>query len=265
MSRDGERRRDESQTVVRALQLLDLVASSTRPLTTGSLATTAGLSRPTAYRLLVTLEREGYLDRTADGAFALGYKATRLGGANGSQQALARRARPILEALLEEVNETVGLSVPVGAAVVEIDQIDPPHPVRQITYINEAFPLHCTSNGKVMLAALPDSELDAYLSRPLERRTPHTITSPDRLRQELDTVRRAAYGTDLEELYEGINGVSAAVRDSDGHPIAFVSVSGPSFRLSKARLRAAATPVQHACDQIQHVLTPPSQSAAGGE
>jgi len=246
-----------SQTVERALGLLDLVAQSALPLSTQQLALLSGLARPTAYRLLVTLERQGFLDRVQDHAFTLGYKATRMSGIRGSQQALARRARPVLEALTAELCDTVNLSVPVGTAVVEIDQVDPPHPIRQMNYINVAFPLHCSSNGKVMLASLSPSELDSFLSRPLERRTPQSITDADALRKQLAQVREDGFGTCVAELYEGINGASAAVVDENHVPIAFVSVSGPSFRLPEQRLKAAAHVVIGACDTIRQLVLPP--------
>ncbi len=254
MESGGARRGQESQTVARALELLSLVAASPEPLTTRKLAEKSGLSRPTTYRLLVTLERQGYLDRVQEHAFTLGYKATRMSGVRASHQALARRARPVLEALMDEVGDTSSLSVPVGSAVVEIEQIDPPHPVRQMSYINMAFPLHCSSNGKVMLSEMTAVELDAYLSRPLEPWTQRSITEPERLRQELSVVRAAGYGTSIAELYDGINGISAALRDESGVTIGFVGVSGPDFRLTERRVQEAANAVLRACQAIRTAL-----------
>jgi IclR family KDG regulon transcriptional repressor len=248
------RRRDQSQTVERALQLLDAVATSAEPLTTGQLATLSGLARPTAHRLLVTLERQGYLDRVRDHAFALGYKATRMSGNRAAQQALARRARPILEILTEQVRETVGLSTPVGTALVEIDQIDPPQPIRQMSYANAAFPLHCSSNGKLMLSGFSPAELDVHLAHPLERRTDHSITDPTRLRAELAATRERGFGLCVEELYEGINGVSGAILDSQQLAIGYVSVSGPAFSLPVERLTEIAPTVLGVCEQIKEAL-----------
>lgn len=248
------RRRDQSQTVERALQLLDAVATSAEPLTTGQLAVLSGLARPTAYRLLVTLERQGYLDRVRDHAFTLGYKATRMSGDRAAQQALARRARPILAALTEQVRETVNLSAPVGAALVEIDQIDPPDPIRQMNYTNVAFPLHGSSNGKLMLSGFSPAELDVFLAHPLERRTDRTITDPAELRAELEATRRRGFGLCVGELYEGINGVSGAIVDGRRLTIGYVSVSGPAFRLPPARLAEIAPTVIDACDRIGEAL-----------
>lgn len=259
MEKLGARRGRESQTVIRALELLDLIATAPEPLTTRELADMSGLSRPTTYRLLVTLQRQGFLDRVQESAFVLGYKATRMSGVHASHQALARKARPVLEGLTAEVGDTSSLSVPVGSAVVEIDQVDPPHPVRQISYINMAFPLHCSSNGKVMLSCMTATELDSHLARPLEPWTPHSITDPAALRKEIASVRANGFGTSIGELYEGINGISAALRSDDaGTPVGFIGVSGPSFRLPKRRVREAADAVLRACEAIRTALTPPS-------
>lgn len=248
------RRRDQSQTVERALHLLDAVAASTEPLTTGQLAARSGLARPTAHRLLVTLERQGYLDRVRDHAFSLGYKATRMSGNRAAQQALARRARPVLTALTDQVRETVGLSAPAGGTLAEVDQIDPPQPVRQMTYTNVGYPLHCSSNGKLMLSSFSPRELDAYLSHPLERRTERSITDPILLKEELATARARGFGICLEELYEGINGIAGAILDDQQMPVGYVSVSGPSFRLPLERLLEVAPTVLRACGRIEEAL-----------
>lgn len=253
-SRRDENRGDLSQTVERALRLLDLVASSPDPLTTAQLSSVSRVPRPTAHRLLLTLEHLGYVDRVRDHSFVLGYKATRMSGIHGAQQSLARRAAPTLAALVVEVDETVGLSTPVGNALVEIEQIDPPHPVRQMSYINVAFPLHCSSNGKMMLAGFAPEDLDAFLSLPLESRTARSIVDPERLRVDLAATRERQFGICLEELYEGINGVSVGIQSEAGRPIGYLSVSGPSFRFPLERLLEVVPALRRASEQISSAL-----------
>jgi len=253
-SRRDDNRSDRSQTVERALRLLDVVASSPEPLTTAQLSSASRLPRPTAHRLLLTLEHLGYLDRVHDHAFALGYKATRMSGIHGAQQTLARRAAPALATLVGEVEETVGLSAPVGNALVEIEQIDPPHPVRQMSYINVAFPLHCSSNGKMMLSGFAPRDLDAFLALPLESRTARTVVDPEHLRIDLAATRERQFGLCIEELYDGINGVSVGIRDKTGGPIGYLSVSGPSFRFPLERLLEVVPALRRASQQISSAL-----------
>ncbi len=246
--------RDQSQTVERALRLLDLVASSPLPMTTSQLSGASGLPRPTAHRLLLTLERLGYLDKVQDHAFSLGYKATRMSGVRGAQQALVRRAAPVLSALVGEVGETVGLSTPVGSALVEVEQLEPPLPLRQMSYLNVAFPLHASSNGKLMLSGFSPADLDSFLAQPLERRTARTIVDPAKLRAELVATRERHFGICLEELYDGINGVSGCIRDDSGTAIGYVSVSGPAFRLPSEALFEVAPTVLRSCEKIAAAL-----------
>lgn len=243
-----------SQTVSRALALLDLVAVNPTPLSASQLAARAGLARTTALRLLTTLTTAGYLDHLPGKGFVLGFKATRMSRVGAAEEALARRARPLLEELLRYVDDTVGLSVPVGGDLLELVQLDPPHPIRQMSYAQESFPLHCTSNGKLLLALLEDQELESYLSEPLDRRTRRTLVDPAALRAELAHIRTLGYGTCHEELYEDINGVSGAILGEAGRPLAFVSVSGPSFRLTVERLHEIAPAVLATCAAIRSRL-----------
>jgi DNA-binding IclR family transcriptional regulator len=243
-----------SQTVTRALTLLDLVATSEKALSATQLAAQSGLARTTALRLLTTLTTTGYLDYVPGSGFVLGFKATRMSRVGAAEEALARRARPWLERLLRRVEETVGLSVPIAGSLVELVQLDPPRPIRQMSYTHESFPLHCTSNGKLLLARLDEGELESYLASPLERRTPRTIVDPGPLRVELARIRSLGYGICHEELYEDINGVSGTILGESGRPVAFVSVSGPSFRLTMDRIHRIAPDVLASCEEIRQRL-----------
>ena len=91
--------------------------------------------------------------------------------------------------------------------------------------------MHCTSNGKVLLAFAEETDRDRVLAEPLETFTAHTIVDPAALRHELDAVRTRGYAQALEELEEGLNAVAAPVRQADGRVIAALGVSGPAFRM----------------------------------
>jgi DNA-binding IclR family transcriptional regulator len=91
--------------------------------------------------------------------------------------------------------------------------------------------MHCTSNGKVLLAFAEESDRDRVLAEPLTTFTEHTITDPAELRHELDAVRTRGYAQAIEELEEGLNAVAAPVRQADGRVIASLGVSGPAFRM----------------------------------
>jgi len=149
---------------------------------------------------------------------------------------LVRQARPILERLAEETSETVNLAVLDGNSVVNIDQIAPPHLVVNVNWVGKRTPLHCTSNGKVLLACLPNLKRARLLRGRLERLTPNTVVDKELLQAQLLEAEVRGYAYTLEELEVGLNAVAAPVRDSSGEAIAAVSVSGPAYRFTRGRI-----------------------------
>ncbi len=223
------------QAVDRAVQLLLAVAR--QPASLAELAARCGIARGTAWRLLATLEHHGLVDHDPTSQrYAIGQRAVEVGGVAFRQHALVWQLRPHLERLLAEVGETVNLSVAAADTVVCISQIDGPHLVT-VNWLGRPLPLHASSNGKCLLASLSEPELDRFLRRPLPRFTPHTVIDPQHLRAQLEEVRRQGYGVACGEYEEGFNGVSAAVNGPGGRPVAFVSVSGPAYRVTVERLQ----------------------------
>ena len=121
-------------------------------------------------------------------------------------------------------------------------------------WIGRRFPLNCTSPGKLVLAALPEAELGAFLARPIEACTPLTLTDPAAIRAELAEVRTTGIATSIGDHELGVIGISAAARDAAGRPVAIVSVTGPDVRLTAARLDAIAPLVRSAADELARAL-----------
>ena len=123
-----------------------------------------------------------------------------------------------------------------GNRVVNIDQIAPPHLVVNVNWVGKRTPLHCTSNGKVLLACLPNLKRARLLRGRLERLTPNTIVDKELLQAQLLEAEARGYAYTAEELEVGLNAVAAPVRDSGGGAIAAVSVSGPAYRFTRGRI-----------------------------
>ena len=221
------------QSVDRAIRLLKAIADSPGPVPLPAVARTAGVNPGTAWRLLATLEHHGLLARHG-GRYAVGYSAVRIAAA-ADETTLTNAARPLLERLVDETGEAVSLSVPRHDSIVSIDHIAAPRVV-SAGWVGEQLPLHCTSNGKLLLASLLEDELAAFLRRPLAALTPATITDPQALRVELREVREREYGIEVEEFEVGLHAVSAAARDARGKPMAILSVSGPAYRIPRRQL-----------------------------
>jgi len=184
---------------------------------------------------------------------AIGPGLVRLGAAG--TRAMPALLRPTLEALHDEVRETVDLAIPDGAGMRFIDQLAGPGRLTTVSAVGTRFPLHCTANGKAFLAALSPERARALLPARLDRFTPHTITSHAALQAELELIREAGVAFDREEHTEGICAAGAAVLDGDG-PIAAISAPVPAarFRAREAFFaRAVLTAGTRACELLSDV------------
>jgi DNA-binding IclR family transcriptional regulator len=118
-----------------------------------------------------------------------------------------------------------------------MDKIEPSRSVRMITRVGASNPLHCTSVGKAILAFLPEERIADILRRiRYERFTSRTIATAEALRVEIEKTRRRGYAVDDEELEEGLRCIAVPLLDAQRQPIAAVSVSGPSFRVTAQKL-----------------------------
>jgi DNA-binding IclR family transcriptional regulator len=224
------RARGPIQSVARALDLLHVIARSPQPIVLAELASVTGLGRSTAWRLLATMEARGLIDRdVASGGYAMGPGALVL-AAGAGERAILQRARPALDRLARETGETASLAMPRRFGLYYVEQVDPPTRVAA-NWRGIELALHASSSGKAFLAHLPSSEREALLARPLHRYTEATITDRRSLGAELDATIRRGFATCAGELEDREFGVSAAVVDVLGRPLAAVGVWGPVERL----------------------------------
>ena len=168
---------------------------------------------------------------------------------------LRQIARPYLRALANTIGETASLSVLEPQGVVNLElAVGEQKLVMRVGWVGRRMPAHAVSAGKAMLAFLPPKEQETFLELPLRPVTPKTITDLDQLRAELAEVRRKGYALALEELEEGLHAISAPVWDRTGRPVAAVSISGPSYRLTLERMRQIAPRVIATASQISRAL-----------
>jgi DNA-binding IclR family transcriptional regulator len=228
--------RNRVQSLDRALEILRLLSSEPEMRVT-DLARRLEVHKSTVFRLLSTLEEHGLVEQNPrTERYRLGYGLVRLAGAVVAELDLARASRPVLEELAVRTGETVNLAVLQADQVVNIDQIAAPNLVVNVNWVGKHTPLHATSNGKVLLAFLPEDERGRLLGRSLARLTPRTITDPRILDKQLRRVLEDGYAFTLEELEVGLNAVAAPVRTANGRVQAAVSVAGPAYRVTPQRL-----------------------------
>jgi IclR family acetate operon transcriptional repressor len=228
-----------TRTISRAIAILESFDETRLHLGVTELSQLTGLDKSTVYRLLSALQQGSLIERDAETAkYHLGFGLVRLAGLALQHLDLPRIARPYLRELAELSGETVNLSVLTeDEKIINIDGITSPRRVRNVGWIGREMPMHAVSGGKTMLAFMPEQRQNRFLVQELERYTDHTITDPAVLRQQLKQIRQIGYGMAEEELEEGLSAVAAPILSAENQVQAAISVSGPSFRLPRERLK----------------------------
>lgn len=215
------------QVINRAAKILRTVRDNPN-LNLSQLAREVGLARTTVYRIVATLEMEGLIKTdTPDGQIELGLELISL--ARAVKSSMRREIRPFLEGLSVAVDETVDHSIYENGRLTFIDQVSRPRRLTAVSGVGTEFPLHCTANGKAVLATLPEEELEEILARGLKVYTPKTITDPEKLIEELEQVKAEGIAYDFEEHTLGICAVGAAIPGLMNSTI-LISVPVPSIR-----------------------------------
>ncbi|MDH3403774.1 MAG: IclR family transcriptional regulator [Acidobacteriota bacterium] len=258
-----------TQAVVRAIRLLKAFTRERPAIGLAELADELGLSRTTAHRLLAALASEGLVGRdAASGGYRLGPAILALGAQALLGHDLRNLAQPELERLAAETGETATLEVLAGDQVLIVGEVAGRHLVTVAPELGTFWPLHATSTGKAILAALPAARRRELIRPPLARYTAATITDPEVLAAELERTAARGFAVAVEELGAGAAAVATALRDPLGEPPAAISLGGPVSRLAGRRLEelagalhASAAKLSH---RIQPALFPPRRQLPGG-
>jgi DNA-binding IclR family transcriptional regulator len=242
------------QSVDRAAAILEILARDGEAGVT-EVARELDVHKSTASRLLAALDRRELVTQdTARGKFRLGVGLVRLAAAVSQKLDVVQESRPVCRALAQQVGETVNLAILSGRDALYLDQAAGPAALSPHNWAGRRIPLHATSDGKVLLAYLPEPELTASLVPPLARFTDRTITDAGEFPRLLAEVRRRGFATAVEELEAGLTAIAAPVRNAEGQVIASISASGPSFRIPADRIPALAAAVGRAAGEVSRRL-----------
>lgn len=228
-----------SQTVLKALDVLECIALAEQPLSAAEVAKLCDISRPTAYRLICTLASRGYVAQADATHYRLGIQALSLSQNVLDSLELPELAQPYLRQLSDTTNETTYLSMLDDDSIVYVGKAESSQSLRTNTKIGWRNMLHCSSMGKAILAFLPESDQISLLERlDLVAKTKNTFTERAVLREHLTTVHAQKFAIDDEESEDGIRCVGAPIFDRTGRVFAAISLSGPAYRLSVSGLVA---------------------------
>jgi IclR family pca regulon transcriptional regulator len=227
---------DFIEALARGLEVIAVFRPGCPVMTLAEVASATGLARPTARRILLTLEELGYV-RAADRGYSLTPRVLELGVAYVRSMGLWDVARPHLEKLVARTNESCSIAQLDGSDIVYVARVAVPKIVSLAVQIGTRFPALATSLGKVQLAALPPEELDRVLAEPT-RSGLVSRWQPDRaeLDAALREVRARGWALTDEQLTLGIRSIAAPVRDGSGKVVAGVNVNCHAAETSVERL-----------------------------
>jgi IclR family acetate operon transcriptional repressor len=219
--------------VDRGADLLVRVLESEQPVALSDLASATGIPKSTASRLVSALERRGLIEQDGErGRLRPGPAILRVAERGMLERNLVELASSSLETLSIASGETINLALPAHGGVEHVAQIESRHFLGAGQWLGRSVDYHCTAVGKVFMAfgraTMPAQTLRKY--------TETTVSDPQELRDQVELVRREEFAAAIDELETGLAAIAAPVRGAGGEVVAALSISGPTVRMTPARI-----------------------------
>jgi len=248
------------QTVTNALRVLDAFRDADDYGVT-ELASRLHLHKNNVFRLLATLEQQGYIEQLKPtDRYRLGVRSFELGQAFARGRSLHTRAHRYLEEVAAETGESAHLAIMREFEVVYIDGVTSDQLISTGSLVGRRLPLHCTAAGKILLGCAPDGQREEFdrtviAKTGLTVQTPNSVTDPHKFFEHIRSARVAGFALEIEECVAGLCCAAAPVYDSEGTAIAAISVAGPVFRIGEDDLVGRVAPsVVGAADRLSQDL-----------
>ncbi|WP_028229501.1 IclR family transcriptional regulator [Paraburkholderia ferrariae] len=229
--------------VLRALLVLEQLASAGQPYTLSQLSARLHIPKATLLRLIDSLETRGYVihmpdSRGHDRSIALGPRAAQFALATLANNTFTRSCRVLLRTLVEALGETCNLTALDGDRVLYIERVETTEPLRMEMRPGMHVPLHCTASGKLFLSQMTMLERNALLERlVLTKMTHRTLTTPKALAAELDQLAVRGIGIDNEEFVRGMVAIAVPVCEPGSKRVlAALAVHAPTARATLEEL-----------------------------
>ncbi len=242
-------------SVAKAMELLQLLSQSGRPLLLKELTDLSGYPKSTVFGLLTTMRRYDMVTQTPEGRYALGLRLFEYGRQVERSWDISSVARPYMEHLCRQTGASVMLSVCEGGSVITLDQVEARNGLRIVSDTGSRLPVYCTSQGKVFLAHMSRASAEALLRRQrLHPFTPHTVTDIPSLLREAETCRSSGYAIENGEYKIGLRSISAPVYNVDGKVRYTVGVIGMFRSVHSEEFRQAVEQVCATAGMISTAL-----------
>ena len=224
-------------TIQKAGELLTLFDREHTEWGVREVATKLKMAKSSAHDLMSSLAKQGFLNKTEENRYRLGWRLVTLSETLLATTELRKEARPVMEDLASQYEETVHLAVLDDTQAVYVDKLEGRQAVRvELTSLGARLYAHCSALGKVLLAYSPEKEVNRIIQTAgLPRFTDNTITEDETLFQELIKIRKQGFAYDLEEILPDLCCVAAPVYDHTGQVIAAISMSIPAYRFRRSQ------------------------------
>jgi IclR family transcriptional regulator, acetate operon repressor len=263
---DPEPRDGGVQSVDRALSIIETLAEDDEGYRLSDLAVRTGLSTSTAHRLLATLEKRRFVHFDQDESkWHVGAQSFSVGATFARRRNFMAQATPYLRKLRDQTRETANLAVVDDESIIVLTRIESREIMRSLTKVGGRVAMVASGVGKAVLATYPDEDVNGIIRRQgMPRLTEKSIVRPGELFKELEVIRRQGYAVDDEEARIGLRCVAAVVYNDCSEPLAAISVSGMTGRITDDRLSVLGCIVRAVAAELTVVLggvVPPADKA----
>jgi IclR family transcriptional regulator, acetate operon repressor len=244
------------QSVDRALLIIETLAEDDEGYRLTDLAVRTGLSPSTVHRLLTTLEKRRFVQFDRDESmWHIGAQSFAVGATFARRRNFVAQAMPYLRKLRDQTRETANLAVVDDESIIVLTRMESREIMRSLTKVGGRVAMVASGVGKAVLATYSDEDVNAIICRQgMPRLTEKSIVRPSELFRELEAIRRQGYAVDNEEARMGLRCVAAVVYNDCGEPLAAISVSGMTSRVTDERLPALGRIVREVAAELTVAL-----------
>ncbi|HET7124234.1 MAG TPA: IclR family transcriptional regulator C-terminal domain-containing protein [Bradyrhizobium sp.] len=254
------------QSVDRALLIIETLAEDDEGYRLSDLSVRTGLSTSTVHRLLATLEKRRFVqfDRY-ESKWHVGAQSFAVGATFARRRNFVAQAMPYLRKLRDQTRETANLAVVDDESIIVLTRMESREIMRSLTKVGGRVAMVASGVGKAVLATYSDEDVNAIIHRQgMPRSTEKSIVRPSELFKELHAIRRQGYAVDDEEARIGLRCVAAVVYNDCSEPLAAISVSGMTSRLTDDRLPAIGRTVRGIAAELTAAIGGVMPAAADG-
>jgi IclR family KDG regulon transcriptional repressor len=244
------------ESIAKALTILGLFNFRKPEWGVTEIARELGMQKSTVFRLLATMQEFGFIRKAEAGTgYRLGIRLFELGGVVATSFDLRDIALTYLHKIAEQTGETVHLGILNETDTISIETVDGQNTLKSSVLLGKRIPLYCTSVGKAILAFRSPQEQKEIISKiNFIKFTDNTIIHPEAFEVELELTRRRGYAVEDMEYEVGVRCVAAPIWNSSGKVVASLSISGPSIRITHAKIPELAQLVVKATKKISKEL-----------